>query len=338
MFMRSLCVLLFAAAACNVVALRMPASGGGSTAAPVASAPRSANAHTAPAQPESACPADMSVDRGARTIDAREPASIPLAKYRTLHWAPLHDTVPADDFGLAPAVAVDRVIAIEQRAPGLIPAGFRSKIAANPRDAALRVHMAACELKTTDARRRAGHDIAMAVLLHGEATPLEAMLGEVVTQGPLLSLPQGDTRCGGTDLVYEPKHHDCPNAEQRQRWHISRDEAAIEDVLTRGLWNERKRLPEHMLFYWGKLMLHACGKFQCLLEMDAGLDGRPLVHWDLRNGGHDGETVANPDADRRNKKCLVNTGFQDLGSCKWSCNHDGDCLAHCAAWCEPNPD
>lgn len=280
----------------------------------------------------------MTVDRGARTIDTRKPASVPLVKYRTMHWAPLHDTVPAADFGLAPALAVDRVIAIEQRAPGLVPAGFRSKVAANPRDSGLRMQMAACELKTTDARRRAGHDIAVAMLLGAsDAASLEAMLGEVVTQGPLLSLPQGDTRCDDGE-VYEPKHHDCPNAEQRERWHISRDEAAIEDVLTRGLWSERKRLPEHMLFYWGQLMLHACGKFQCLLELDSGLDGEPLVHWDLRNGGHDGQTVANPDADRRNKKCSVNTGFQDLGSCKWSCNHDGDCLAHCAAWCEPNPD
>jgi hypothetical protein len=89
-----------------------------------------------------------------------------------MHWVAGHAKPPAKSFAMAAAAAVDAVVALEAKQPKLIPDAYRDALVASPRDAALRLKIAACEAKQPATRRRAAYDGAMALLLGG--SPEEA--------------------------------------------------------------------------------------------------------------------------------------------------------------------
>src|SRR5271170_779941 len=77
------------------------------------------------------CPSDLSLDRGKQSIELT-PDPVDEKTHARRRFASAHKTAPKRDFALSIAEAVDRVIAIEQRDPGVVPAGFRAAIAAHP--------------------------------------------------------------------------------------------------------------------------------------------------------------------------------------------------------------
>jgi hypothetical protein len=267
------------------------------------------------------CPTDLSLDSGAATIDLTTADSVDAKTHARRHFARDHQQPLAREFALAGSDAVDRVIAIEQRAPGLVPAGFRDAVAANPRDKLLRYRMAQCEAAKPATRRRAGDDAALAFLL-GAAGGL-AVTADIARDTP-------------------PLVHGVQATPAQQAFYaISADEAAIEDALTRGLYGvHAPALPT-----WGSRWIHACDAATCLLKPDPKADPYAttpkLVHWDIRDGG-----IATP-ADTSHSSlqtghatCRAHTGEETLETCQYMCgtrasDQRATCNASCASWCQP---
>jgi hypothetical protein len=136
---------------------------GGSSWTSASGPPASTTSATAPAAPDpyadAPCPTDLSL-RVKRKIDGRIPWDPIHARYAKEHEQP----VTADEL-LSRDAAIDRVIGVETKTPGVVPAGFRADMTANGRDPQFRLFMARCELGTDSTIRRAGHDAALAVLL-----------------------------------------------------------------------------------------------------------------------------------------------------------------------------
>jgi len=276
-----------------------------------------------PAAPESAvlpaCPHDLSLDRGKRPIDVSSGASVDEKTYARRRLAAWHKHRPERDFALSADDAVDRVVAIEERVPGLVPAGFRAAVAAHPRDAALREQMSECEAAVEATQRRAGYDAALAFLLGHQGA-----LG--ILEGISRDMPV---------LV----HGMAATPRQRAFYFINKDEAAIEDALTRGLFGAGARL----LDYWGSKWVHACGSATCLLQTDPGdrFASHPkLMHWDIRDGGVDrgGGSSGPSDHDKQEQQCHAHTGTDTLEECQNRCwirdsSEQPSCNAKCAAWC-----
>jgi len=276
-----------------------------------------------PATPETAvlpaCPQDLSLDRGKRPIDVVPGDAVSEAAAAHRRLAAWHKQVPNKDFALPADEAVDRVIAIEQRMPGLVPAGFRAAVAAHPRDAALREQMSDCERADNLAQRRAGYDAALAFLL-GHQNALGS-LTDITRDMPVV--------VHGMDQT--PR--------ERAFYAINKDEAAIEDALTRGLFGAGARF----LDYWGSRWVHACGSATCLLQAEPGdrFESNPkLRHWDIRDGGVDrgGGTSGPSDHDKAEQVCRAHTGEDTIESCQYMCGTrdsslQANCNAKCAAWC-----
>jgi hypothetical protein len=299
-----LCPLL---AACVVVPAGSPPQQP-TVAADSAPAPhRSPSADTTPQ-----CPSDLSLDRGKRSI-ATYQADIDT---RPSHLAPGHKKPLTRAFGLEPDDAVARVLAVEAKHPELVPAGFRAEVLANPRDGALRARMADCEAQHSETQRRAGYDSALAFLLH---------------KGFTLSRAQVDLLVAGQK----------PSLAQQQFYFISKDELAIEDALTRGLYTQRGRLGATGFAIWGQTFMHSCGGFACrVTDRSAGFGDPDLISWDLRDGGTFSGTTGTQAREQRETNCKAHTGYTFLEECETGCEttgqHGGACHTKCQAYCEPH--
>ncbi len=233
------------------------------------------------------CPSDMGLKLGKRKTDTRVRPTVkgnPRRKFAAEHKQPA-----AESFLLSNEDAVNQVIALEKKRPGLIPAGFRERVAKDPRSAELRIEMALCELQSDETRRRASHDAAMAVLLGAEEAASMELLEETLKPGQKTS--SGCTR-GPCDegQTCDPKHKTCETSTTRAlRW-ISAAELDVEHILTRAFVRQvvESGDPKHPLLPWGKTRRHRCGngKAICKFTDYERSGGRvDFVHWDLREGG-----------------------------------------------------
>ena len=298
------CCLL---AGCALVPVATPRAGHDT---PEAAAPPLPATSPHAAAPE--CPADLALDRGARPIAAFQA----MASTRPPRLAPGHKQKLVKVFGVAPEDAVARVVAIEAKYPGLVPSGFRDAVLASPRDAALRSRMAECEARHPETLRRAGYDAALAFLLGGERT---------------VNAQRADVLAAGMDAT----------PAQREFYFISKHELEIEDVLTRALYREHRRIGNDAFARWAQVFLHSCGAFACnVVDRSAGFGDPDWISWDLRDGGTITAHDAGPERKQHEAQCRAHTGYLFREECITGCDttgqHGDACHTRCEAFCLPH--
>lgn len=307
--------------------------------APAASRP-------APAQPARSdnCPANLTVRQDARTHDVRNAGDMPPDRYKKMVWAPGHRKPPAKDFSWADADAIERVIAIENAHPEIIPAGFRDEVRARPRDRALRLRMAGCELAAGPVRRRASYDAAMALLLGSALDEVKDVLVESTRNG------EGDRSqvascmvapCTG-GLVCEPRQRHCMRPEAIGYGFVSDDEIAIEEALSRALFRrylDGERRPTSPLGWFLSERVHRCGTEVCSFrDYDHG-GQEELVRWDLRDGGtvesHPCKRTPELLASVKSQElCRAKTGHWSQELCVYFCGDNEACRTGCYTHCK----
>ncbi|MEM1030755.1 MAG: hypothetical protein AAGN82_10415 [Myxococcota bacterium] len=205
------------------------------------------------------CADDLSVQPGARRLDTRRR---PSDRGRT-QFAAYHKTPPTPEFFLSAREAVDAVIDVETRAPTLLPAGYRERLRATPRDAALRLEVARCELDEPATRRRASYDAAMALLLGGAREDAIDILVASTTDNPATASPPacGPQRACDEGATCDPHHRVCLTEAHRQAIMISPVEFEIEHALSRGLLRPVFQAggEENDLVWWAYERVHRCG-------------------------------------------------------------------------------
>lgn len=263
-----------------------PAAAPPAIAAPARPAPPPAR--TGPPPRPADCPDDLSI-RAERTVATRQSSDMKPEDYKRMAWAAGHRSAPADDFLWTEREAIDRVIAIEAAHPELVPAGFRAQVSARPRDRALRLRMAGCELYTAAVRRRASYDAALALLLGSSLDDVQGALLASTRDGP-----RGGnvTSCAvhpcNEGLVCEPVQRHCLAPEAVAFPFVSRPELEIEEALSRALlarYRQTAARPDSPLGWFLTERAHRCGNQVCSFR-DFERDGRQeLVRWDIRDGG-----------------------------------------------------
>ncbi len=135
---------------------------------------------------------ELAVDESARPVNAnRFPKSLPAAQYARMQWAPGHRAALTEaNFVIPKAEAIERIIAIEAKHPGLIPAAFREGLSAEPRDPVLRVLAASCEKQWSKTGRRAIYDALLAYLLMPNPADV-AELKQMIDQGRVTTRRSG---------------------------------------------------------------------------------------------------------------------------------------------------
>ena len=230
------------------------------------------------------CPADMSVNPGPRTIDTRK-----LPEARINHFAKGHTEPPPASFFTDKNKAVELALAAESRTPGMIPAGFRELVKNSPRDAALRLKMARCELEQDRTRRRASYDALIAIFLGGNKDDGLAILLESTRNQLRRKTTQTCTTTGDcpTGFTCDPVQKTCANSTEKETSFISRAELDVEDSLSRAAFEPNisfDEAKESELFWWGATRLHRCGGQGNMPCEFSGYTNR-YVSWDLRDGG-----------------------------------------------------
>jgi hypothetical protein len=300
------------------------------------------------------CPQDLSVALAVRTLDTRHGPHLPRAKYKTMRWASEHRNEPAASFGVAAAVAIDRIVEIERQHPELIPAGFRAAVAAAPRDPALRVRMARCELADRFTRRRASYDAALAMLLGDRSSAVHEVFEEATVyqggRGATTSSCHKTEDCPA-DSACEARDSICYSPARLALTFIAPDERDVEDVLSRALLQASKQggdapVSEPDLLHWAAVRIHVCGsdrKQLCNLTRYEKRGHVTLVHWDLRDGGTGGES-SDPTAGERLQDrmllCYDRTGFTSQSMCLRTCDvftRGHDCRSECFNACDGLP-
>ncbi len=286
------------------------------------------------------CPADMRLDPGKRTVDARRAPSMEWNAYQKMTWAPGHTKPGTATMFKAPAAAIDDLVAAETAHPGMIPAGYRGRVRATPRDPALRLEMARCEVQLGTTRRRAAYDAAAALLLGGDAAGAGQLIAISMNVAGTSRMSCFDGKCDA-GLVCDVKQQSCFSPLELQYAYISPIEAHVEDALTRGLVGKLFGAPgpalkDETIAAWAVQMTHSCGTKVCIFQRyGSDSDDAKWVHWDLRDGGSSTE-IQNPEAERRNKKCHAGTGFYNRGECLQYCELQAQgaacstpCIVHC---------
>jgi len=289
------------------------------------------------------CPADLSLDVGARKIDGRDPADTIHVKYAKEHLKRVKDDGLVDK-----DAAIERVLAIEAAKPGVVPAGFRTELAAHARDPSYRLYMARCELATDETTRRAGYDAGLAFLLGAgmaEAWPLVEQ--SFYPDGPTVMSCTKTADCGGGDMKCDRVEKECRSKRDKTASFLSAAELDIEDTLTRAY--ARLLTPEaiedtryhadDLVGTWAYGRYIKCSGVLCnITRYDQG-SGTRLVYWDRRYRGESyggaSEDVLTGDA----KVCFDHTTAADYSQCEGMCGSLAEtdparCLARCAAWCK----
>lgn len=307
----------------------------------------SAGASTAvPADPyaDAPCPADLSLDVGARKIDGRDPADTIHVKYAKEHLKRVKDDglVGKDD-------AIERVLAIESDHPGVVPAGFRTELGAHARDPSYRLYMARCELATDATTRRAGYDAGLAFLLGAGMTEVLPLVEQsFYPDGPTVMSCTKTADCGGGDMKCDRVEKECRSKRHKTASFLSAAELDIEDTLTRAY--ARLLTPEaiedtryhadDLVGTWAYGRYIKCSGVLCNITRYEQTSGSTrLVYWDRRYRGESyggaSEDVLTGDA----KVCFDHTTAADYSQCEGMCGSLAEtdparCLARCAAWCK----
>lgn len=258
-------------------------------------------------------------------------------------WAPGHRSSPGKDFLWSERDAVERVIAIEAAHPEIVPAGFRSEIQARPRDPALRLRMARCELRVAAVRRRASHDAALALLLGSSLDEVKDVLIRSThdEDGPVTSCAVAPC---GKGLVCEPTERSCRTLEAIVLAFVSSDDLDLEDALSRAIFAryvQSASPPSSPLGGFLTARVHRCGAEICSFREYEHQGRTELVRWDLRDGG----TVETYPCKRTpemlasvasQKLCRSKTGHWSQELCVYACgqNRQGEacrsgCYQHC---------
>jgi hypothetical protein len=295
------------------------------------------------------CPADMTRSPGPLVVAAYGDDTTPAAKAPI---APEHEKPLRTDkkFARAPTAAMDALVAIEQATPGLVPVGFRDALATSPRDAALRLRMARCEMRDGALLRRASVDLAAALLLGASAEELRHDLDTVGT----------GRDC---DAISPTLHRDaaktCEEAERRlvsaKPSKVSAKELAAEDAVSRGLatlYAQSTPTDRPRRGVSGLLLdlVHRCGRAStCSVNIEKVWDpgasalAKPreeLVHWDNNVRGSVVEVADPPALAAAKKRCRDATDghWESRGPCLNGCigtfNADS-CRITCIASCSP---
>ncbi|HZO12246.1 MAG TPA: hypothetical protein VFB62_03280 [Polyangiaceae bacterium] len=230
------------------------------------------------------CPADMSVNPGPRTIDTRK---VPEA--RIDYFAKGHTEPPPASFYTDKNKAVELALAAERKTPAMIPAGFREQVKDKPRNAALRLKMARCELEQDRTRRRASYDALIAIFLGGNKDDGLAILIESTRNQLRRKTTQTCTKAADCEAGFtcDPLHKTCANSTEKETSFISAAELDVEDSLSRAVFEPNisfDQAKDSEFFWWGANRLHRCGGQGNVPCEFSGYSGR-YVSWDLRDGG-----------------------------------------------------
>lgn len=296
-------------------------------------------ATNAPADPfrTAACPKDLSLSVGPRNIDGRDPSTTMRGPYAKEHLK----LVTPDQF-LLQQDAVARVLELEAKQPGLVPAGFREQIGKHGRDPNFRLYMARCELAKAETTRRAGYDAGLAYLLGAnvkEALPL-------VTQS---FYPDGTTSTSCTNSADCGAHtcdsvtRSCGSSKQRTASFLSSAELDVEDALVRTfatmltpeMIENTRYVPDNIINTWVYGRFTRCGSGLCNFTRYNVAGKTQLVHWDRRYRGESYGGEATP----ASKICSQETQAVDRESCVYRCgtgakSKEDACLVGCYANCK----
>jgi hypothetical protein len=260
---------------------------------------------TAPASAPTSCPQDLSVAPGKRTIDNR-------AGLKGSGAFSKDDLRPAAarDF-LSKQAAIARVIGIERKNLGLVPAGFRTEFHAHEMDASFRLRMATCELAKGDTTRRAAYDASIAYLLGAAETDAAPMISKGLY----------------------------PTSTSSSAGRMAGDELAIEDALARtfaSMVDVRDDASVHGIvgqLAFG-LSIHCGGNALCNFRRGVGGGLR------LEDRREHPSMVKDIPLSEDAKTCILHTSDADLEQCQHSCwahgrDREMECRERCAAWCKP---
>jgi hypothetical protein len=334
--------------ALSLVACQLQLQEPGKTAAPPSSGTDPSASPPPAAEAQIECPSDLSTSaQGPVSLD-KDPSRDP-ASYDAMRFVPEHRKPILGDatFALSARAAVDKVVALEQASPQLVPAGFRDELASHRADAAFRLRMAACEMKDRTLQRRAAIDLGLALLLGADDTKVAVMADD-------LAFPP-ECRKTSTHLKEREEvaardacqHELIRWADYRQKsMKISAAELDIEDALSRGLASlTRPRDEGHsavgaLLFRLG----HKCaGAKVCLSQAHKVGNELRFVHWDRRDGGSGYNLGPSAAQAKSNKRCKDATGWESQESCLQACWSGGrtgadgaTCRTRCLASCDPH--
>lgn len=285
------------------------------------------------------CPTDMTFQAGPRKIDVREPYDTVAGPYAREH---MQLASPAEVF--TKQAAIERVLEIENKTPGLVPAGFRAEMKIKERDPSFRLFMARCELETPETTRRAAYDAALAFLLGApQAAVLPLTERAFFPDGTASNPCSKDSDCKASKC--DKKERACRSDKAMASRSLSKGELDIEDTLSRTFValltpEDIRRTQHHPSDYigmWAYGSMHRCGTALCKFARYPQLaGGLAIVHWDIRyRGGQSSAPVALTDHEQR---CKAATGHINIDRCRYDCqtgrkSEEPTCLARCAASC-----
>jgi hypothetical protein len=329
--MKLAALLAIATSSCQLVG---PAHHTRANASPAAAPPRDVEPDAAGPWP---CPNDLAIDQGNSTIpralDPTRHGSYGKARFATDHQKPIFGDA---SFAIDADSAVAAALEVEAKHQTLIPSGFRRDLATAPRDPALRLRMARCELVAPHLVQRASIDLGLAILLGAPERQVE-QLADMIGDPPECRDPASSMQA-------------CIPA--RERWgeaaavaKISAIELDLETAVSRGLaglgvHGDEPRAAGVVVFE----LMHRCGVGSTCHATKFSVAGTPrMVHWDRRDGGAEHEMKPSASQQRSNKRCHDATGWESQESCLQACWSGGlagreaeTCRTRCYASCDPH--
>lgn len=298
------------------------------------------------------CPDGLAIDASARTIDTRKTKDTPWEIYNKRKWSKNHRQPAPSSFALSSEDAVKRFISLEAEHPELVPAPYRERVQAHPRDVELRLEMANCELTDPTTRRRASYDAALALLLGADPTQANPALVESTRHGSGSDTTQScdeGSSCGEGE-VCDVEAGRCMTAMDLGITFVSEPELEMEDTLTRGLHAlAGARTPastdDDGVSWWGQTRLHHCvgsPKKLCSFRAYNAQGQTTVVEWDQRDGGSSKVTrpkmtKAQRERHKQQLKCWEATHSYTRSQCRYICDVyqrnaecHMDCVVHCS--------
>jgi hypothetical protein len=282
------------------------------------------------------CPADLSLAAGPRNIDGRDPH-----KTMRVAYAKEHLKLVTQDQLVLQQDAVARVLELEAKTPGLVPAGFRDRIAKHARDPKFRMYMARCELERPETIRRAGHDAALAYLLGANVKEVFPLVEKSLYPDGTTSMScSRSADCG--ELTCDSVTRSCSSSTARTASFMSQAELDVEDTLVRTFATmltpemiENTRYERgNIINTWVYGRFTKCSGVLCNFTRYSVRGKTQLVHWDRRYRGETYDGGATP----ASKICSQETQAVDRESCVYRCgtgakSKEAACITHCHANC-----
>ncbi len=317
-------------------------------ARPRAATPAQTTAVPAPSTAKSVasvepCPADLRLTIP-RTIDARIPKTTLPGPY-----AREHKKEARPEELLKGEEAVERVIAIERAHPEVLPSAYLAAVIATPKDAALRLRMARCELDRPDTIRRASYDASLAYFLGASKAEAYAIVHESLYPGGSESTSCTGPKDCAKEATCDKKLGICVSPRDKAASKASQVELDVEDILARAhaaritreeLASDRYKEGDLTgTFAYGRL--HKCTGGLCTFSRyDLRQGQTSLVHWDIRYHGEEGVSVEGPgNMTETEKLCYDATGSISLPQCTSRCagqspSDRATCELRCTTHCK----